>query len=243
MPDICSKIGCLLYDAQNSVRECAIETLVSLYEVFGSGMLEELRENENIRPSQMESLQDAIYAQSSPQHGDLNKNRIKSDFNNGVCDNNSFHDLNGDDNDNGRHGQGSRDGDEGERHRSLNRTQGLMNISSNGNHNLQHSGPPQSLQSSKGSPNENAHTSSSNSSSSSSSSSNGHADNTSYDAGIEQLHGGQRQKDNQRENGREIDTGRGSNRNGPSREEKKSGPHTGQKGPPGKGRMSLAGIH
>ena len=237
MPDVCSKVGCLLYDVQSSVRELAVETLVSLYEIFGVSMLEELSENENIRPSQMKSVREAIHSSSQHQGGyTFHQDMIKSNTVGGVAISNYIHDVN----DNGRADEetweGKIDRDEEEYQRPLNHSQGPINFATPGGNNFEHS-DLHPKQSSRGNENQNNNMYSSSS---------GRTDTINYEAERGHFNGGDIELDSQRDYGRISDSGlgsrSGSNRNGPSREEKKSGPSVSQKGLPLKGRMSLAGI-
>ena len=233
MPDVCSKVGCLLYDVQSSVRKLAVETLVSLYEIFGVSMLEELSENEDIRPSQMKAVQEAIHSSRQYQGGHaFHQNMNKSNGSGGIVINNF---LDNDD-DNGCAGEETWENDtdrrEEEYHRPLNHSHGAINIAPPLGTNFE----PSELypkQMSRGNENQRNKMFSSSS---------GRADTISYEADREYFNVGDIQLDSQRDNGGVSERGPGSNRNGPSREEKKSGNSMSQKGLPVKGRMSLAGT-
>jgi hypothetical protein len=60
MPDVCANVGTLLMDSRTSVKNLAITCLVSLYDVFGESMLEELMQNSDIKASQIQAVKDAI---------------------------------------------------------------------------------------------------------------------------------------------------------------------------------------
>jgi hypothetical protein len=66
MPSLCGKVGSLLDDSQPSVRQLAIDTLVSLHKVFGDSMMEELKENDKISLSKLKALESAILSIDIP---------------------------------------------------------------------------------------------------------------------------------------------------------------------------------
>lgn len=68
MPDVCAHVGTLLMDPRTSVKNLAITCLVSLYDVFGESMLEELMQNSDIKASQIQAVKDAISYKNT--HGD-----------------------------------------------------------------------------------------------------------------------------------------------------------------------------
>ena len=65
LPNLCSKIAVLISDAQNNVRQTAVETLVSLFQIFGNSIITELQENNVLKPPQLRILQDAIASSTS----------------------------------------------------------------------------------------------------------------------------------------------------------------------------------
>ena len=68
MPDVCANVGTLLMDSRTSVKNLAITCLVSLYDVFGESMLEELMQNSDIKASQIQAVKEAISYKNT--HGD-----------------------------------------------------------------------------------------------------------------------------------------------------------------------------
>jgi hypothetical protein len=68
MPDVCANVGTLLMDSRTSVKNLAITCLVSLYDVFGESMLEELMQNSDIKASQIQAVKGAISYKNT--HGD-----------------------------------------------------------------------------------------------------------------------------------------------------------------------------
>lgn len=68
MPDVCANVGTLLMDSRTSVKNLAITCSVSLYDVFGESMLEELMQNSDIKASQIQAVKDAISYKNT--HGD-----------------------------------------------------------------------------------------------------------------------------------------------------------------------------
>ena len=68
MPDVCARVGKLLVDTNPSVCTAAVSCLVSLYDVFGESMLEELRNVTGLGSAEITAVQDAISYKNTHTH-------------------------------------------------------------------------------------------------------------------------------------------------------------------------------
>lgn len=68
MPDVCTRVGKLLVDTKPSVCTAAVSCLVSLYDVFGESMLEELRNVAGLGSAEITAVQDAISYKNTHTH-------------------------------------------------------------------------------------------------------------------------------------------------------------------------------
>jgi hypothetical protein len=78
MPDLCCVVGTLLVDPESSVRNLAMTCLVSLYDVFGENMLEELMDNAALGSSHIRAVQEAISYRNTHTHNIENNNTGKN---------------------------------------------------------------------------------------------------------------------------------------------------------------------
>lgn len=72
MPDLCCVVGTLLVDPESSVRNLAMTCLVSLYDVFGENMLEELMDNTALGSPHIRAVQEAISYRNTHTRGSDN---------------------------------------------------------------------------------------------------------------------------------------------------------------------------